>query len=207
MSNVIIKIAALALLPTAIIFTSCSTAKVPVEIMAIETPDGVIIVETTTMTATVKAIDVAKRKLTLVSPGGSKSTYKAGPEVVNFSQIQVGDQIKAVVTEEVAIFIGSGAPPSGSSATGIVLAPVGSKPGGVLVDTEQITVKVTAVDAAKNKVTFELPDGTTKTVKADKKVDVSKLHPGDNVTVQVSEGLAITVEKNDTPVSNDRSTM
>jgi hypothetical protein len=65
----------------------------------------------------------------------------------------------------------------------------------VIVDTEQITVKVTAVDAATNKVTFELPDGTTKTVKADKKVDLSKLHPGDNVTVQVSEGLAITVQK------------
>ena len=208
MNNNIIKLVTPAfLLAVVLIFSSCATPKGTTEITAIETPDGVIIVETTTMTATVKAIDVAKRKLTLVSPGGSKSTYKAGPEVVNFSQIQVGDQIKAVVTEEVAIFIGSGAPPSGSSATGIVLAPMGAKPGGVLVDTEQITVKVTAVDAAKNKVTFELPDGTTKTVKADKKVDVSKLHPGDNVTVQVSEGLAITVEKNDTPVSNDRSTM
>ena len=185
------------------IFSSC--AKPPqgtVETTAVVTPDGAIIVETTTLTATVKAINSAKRKVTLVYSNGSKSTYKAGPEVVNFDQIQVGDQIKAVVTEEVAIFIGSGAPPSGMSATGVVLAPVGAKPGGVLVDTEQITVKITAVDAAKNKVTFELPDGTTKTIKVDKKVDLSKLHPGDNVTVQVSEGLAITVEKPLKPVSN-----
>ena len=67
--------------------------------------------------------------------------------------------------------------------------------GGVMVDNAQITVKVIAVDAAKNRVTCELPDGTNKTVKADKKVDLTNLHPGDNVTVQVSEGLAITVEK------------
>jgi hypothetical protein len=197
MNNVIIKIIALALILAAMpMFTSC--AKPPqgtVEIIAVATPEGATIVETTTLTATVKAINSSKRKLTLVYSNGSKSTYKAGPEVVNFDQIQVGDQITAVVTEEVAIFVGSGAPPSGMAATGVVLAPVGAKPGGVFVDTEQITVKVTAIDAAKNKVTFELPDGTTKTVKADKKVDVSKLNPGDNVTVQVSEGLAITVEK------------
>jgi len=197
MNNVIIKIAALALLPASmLIFSSC--AKPPqgtVEITAVSTPEGAIIVETTTLTATVKAINPAKRKLTLVYSNGSKSTYKAGPEVVNFDQIQVGDQITAVVTEEVAIFIGSGAPPSGMAATGVVLAPVGAKPGGVMVDTAQITVKVIDVDTVKNKVTFELPDGTTKTVKADKKVDLSSLQPGDNVTVQVSEGLAITVEK------------
>jgi hypothetical protein len=208
MNNVIIKIIVLALLPAAIlIFSACSTTKVPVEIIAIETPDGAIIVETITMTATVKAIDVAKRKLTLVSPSGSKSTYKAGPEVVNFNKIQVGDQIKAVVTEEVAIFIGSGSPPSAMTETTVVLAPTGANPGSVLVDTSQITVKVIDVNAAKHKVTFELPDGTTKAVKVGKKVDLSTVRPGDNVTVQVSEGFAITIEKNDSPVSNERLNM
>jgi len=198
MKSNIINLTALALLPAAMLmFSSC--AKPPqgtVEITAVSTPEGAIIVETTTLTAIVKAINVDKRKLTLLYSNGSKSTYKAGPEVVNFDQIQVGDQITAVVTEEVAIFIGSGAPPSGMAATGVVLAPVGVKPGGVMVDTAQITVKVIAVDAAKkNKVTFELPDGTTKTVKVGKKVDLSSVRLGDNVTVQVSEGLAITVGK------------
>jgi 2-polyprenyl-3-methyl-5-hydroxy-6-metoxy-1,4-benzoquinol methylase len=207
MNNVIIKIIALVCLPTAIIFTSCSTARVPVEIMAIETPDGAIIVETTTMTATVTAIDPAKRKLKLVSPGGSKSTYKAGPEIVNFDQIQVGDHIKAMVTEEVAVFIGSGASPSAMTETTVMIAPAGANPGSVLVDTSQITVKVINVNAAKHKVTFELPDGTTKTVKIGKKVDLSTVRAGDNVTVQVSEGFAITVEKKDSPASNGGLTM
>jgi hypothetical protein len=199
MNNNMIKLVLVmpALLLAAVLsFSSCATPpKGTTEITTVATPDGAIIVQTMTLTATVTAINADKRKVTLVFEGGGKSTYKAGPEVVNFGQIQVGDKVKAVVTEEVAIYIGSGAPPSGMAATGIALAPVGAKPGGVLVDTEQVTVKVTAVDAAKNKVTFELPDGTTKTVKADKKVDLSNLHPGDNVTIQVTEGLAITVEK------------
>jgi hypothetical protein len=207
MNNVIIKIIALAFLPTAIIFTSCSTTRVPVEIMAIETPDGAIIVETTTMTATVTAIDPAKRKLKLVSPSGSKSTYKAGPEIFNFDQIQVGDQIKTTVTEEVAVFIGSGAPPSAMTETTVVIVPAGVNSGSVRVDTSQITVKVVNVNAAKHKVTFELPDNTIKTVKVGKKVDLSTVRPGDNVTVQVSEGLAVTVEKDEIPVSNERVTM
>ena len=133
--------------------------------------------------------------MTLVSPKGTKSTYVAGPEVVNFAQIRVGDQVRATVTEEVAIFIGSGAPPSAMVGAGVALAPVGAKPGGVVVETTQVTVKVTTVDAKSRKVTFELPDGTTKTVKVGKKADLSAVRPGDNVTVQVSEGLAITVER------------
>ncbi|MFZ0708575.1 MAG: hypothetical protein WAM53_00915 [Terrimicrobiaceae bacterium] len=51
------------------------------------------------------------------------------------------------------------------------------------------------MDAETHKVTFQLPDDTTKTVKAGKKVDLSAVQPGDNVTVQLREGLAITVAK------------
>jgi hypothetical protein len=176
-------------------FTSCSTPEGTEQISAIETADGAIIVDSFTVTATVTGIDAPKRDVTLVTQNGRKTTYKAGPEVVNFAQIRVGDQVKAVLTEEVAVFIGSGAPPSAIAGVGVALAPVGAKPGGVMVDTKQMTAKVTAVDAKKHKVTFELPDGTSKTVKAGKKVDLSNVKIGDNVTIQVGEGLAITVEK------------
>lgn len=77
----------------------------------------------------------------------------------------------------------------------MALASVGVKPGGVLVDTMQLTTKVTTVDAKSGKVTIEFPGGTSKKVKAGKKVDLAAIMPCDNITVQVSEGLAITVEK------------
>ncbi len=198
MNTEIIRLPGMLLLAAAMLaLVACATpGPVGNEQMAvIETPDGAIIVDTFDTTAKVTAVDASKRKVTLVFPDGKKTTYKAGPEVVNFDQIQVGDQVRATVTEEAAIFIGRGAPPSAAAATGVALAPVGAKPGGVLVDTMQVTVKVTAVDAKSRRVTFELPDGTSKKVKVGKKVDLAAVTPGDSITVQVSEGLAITVEK------------
>jgi len=175
--------------------TACSSPSGTEESTAIETPDGAIVVDTFTTTATVTAIDAARRQLTLVQPNGRRDRYKAGPEVVNFDQIRIGDQVKAVLTEEVAVAIGKGTAPVGTSGVGVALAPVGAMPGGVVVDTSEITAKVTAVDARKHKVTFELPDGRTRTVKAGRKVDLSAVQPGETVTMQVGEGLAVTVEK------------
>ena len=198
MNTNIVKLSRIFLLAAAMLALFACATRGPIgteETAVIETPDGAIIVDTFTTSAKVTAIDAAKRKVTLVFPDGKKTTYKAGPEVVNFEQIQVGDQVRATVTEEAAVFIGRGAPPSAAAGTGVALAPVGAKPGGVLVDTMQVTAKVTSVDAKSRKVTFELPDGTSKKVKVGKKVDLAAVMPGDNVTVQVSEGLAITVEK------------
>jgi len=177
------------------VFTSCSTTDGTEDISAIETPDGAIIVDTVTTSATVTAIDAAKRKVTLVSLDGHKTTYKCGPEVVNFPQIQVGDQVKATVTEEAAIYIGQGAPPSAMVGTGVALSPVGYKPGGAFVDTAQATATITAVNAKRHKVTLKLADGSSKTVKVGKKVNLAAVSPGDDVTVQLSEGFAIAVQK------------
>lgn len=196
MKTNLLKLATLTLLPAAMLtFTSCSTTSGTEEITVLETADGVAIVDTFKISATVTAIDATKRKVTLTTADGKRTTVKCGPEVVNFSQIQISDRVNVVVTEELAVFLGAGAPPSAAGAAGVALAPVGAKPGGVIADTVQITAQVKAVDAKKRKVTLALPDGSTKTVKAGKKVDLSGVKIGDNVTVQHTEALAITVEK------------
>lgn len=176
-------------------FTSCSSIEGTEEVAAVETADGAIIVDTFTTSATVTAIDATKRKVTLTFPSGSKSTYQAGPNVVNFGQIQIGDQVKATVTEEAAVYLGTGTPPSAAAGAGVALAPVGAKPGGVFVDTAQLTAKVAGVDTRKHKVTLQLPDGTSKQVKVGKQVNLANVSVGDSVTVQLSEGLALAVVK------------
>lgn len=90
-------------------FTSCSsTSSTP----GVETTSGAayqqgepggVVVETHKMTATVTGIDADNRKVTLVTPDGKKTTVKCGPEVINFDQIQVGDQLKIRVTQELAV--------------------------------------------------------------------------------------------------------
>ena len=60
-------------------------------------------VETTRLEATVTAIDSAKRKVSLVTRKGEKFTVNPGPEVENFAQIRVGDQLKVAFTEEITV--------------------------------------------------------------------------------------------------------
>src|SRR5271169_2886555 len=95
----VLKLAALAAMPVALItFASCSSTpegEGATMVVAEKGVPGGSVVETYKVTATVTAVDAATRKVTLVTPDGKKNTVTAGPDVVNFSQIQVGDQVKA----------------------------------------------------------------------------------------------------------------
>lgn len=59
---------------------------------------GGIMVDTYKMNATVTRIDADKRKVTLLTRDGKETTVKCGPEVINFDQIRVGDQLNVRVT-------------------------------------------------------------------------------------------------------------
>ncbi len=160
-------------------------------------PSGAIVTETYSTTATIVAIDQAKLKLTLQTPDGKKTTFKASPSMTNFPQLRVGDQVSAVVTEQVAIALWKGGnPPTDAAAAMVGITPTGSQnPAGFAVATEMITAQVTAIDAAKRKVTVQFQDGTSKTYKAQKGVDLTQAQVGDNITMQVTEGAAVTVTK------------
>jgi len=157
---------------------------------------GGVLVGTYRETATVTGIDKEKRKLTLVTPDGTMGTFKAGPDVVNFDQIQIGDQVKATVTRQVAVFVGmSGEPPSDGGATTIALTPVGAKPGALIADTTEITAKVTAINLKRHTATLQFPDGTAKTFNVRSDVALTKQAVGQNVVIRTTDAVAILVEK------------
>jgi len=198
-----LNLTTLALFPAALLtFTSCSStsSKPTVETTtATSVQQGVpggVVVETHKMTATVTGIDAAERKVTLVTPGGEKTTVKCGPEVINFDQIRIGDQLKVTVTEQLAIYMATeGAPSSDGGAAVVALAPKGAKPGGIVASTVQVTAKVTAIDLKHHKATLQFPDGTTSTVAVRKDVDLTKRQVGEEVVIRTTEALAISVEK------------
>jgi len=187
-----------ALMPVVLMsLSSCATTMSGEEDVAVmETKTGAIVVDTFTTDATVVAIDGVKRKVTLETPDGRKTNFKAGPEMVNFDQLLIGDQVHATVTEELALSLRpSDAPPSEGEAATVALSPVGANPGMQMADTIEITAKITAVDDKNRKVTFEFADGTTKELKVGKDADLSRVKPGDDVTIRMTEGIAIRVEK------------
>jgi hypothetical protein len=157
---------------------------------------GGAVVATYELTASVAAIDKASRKVTLVDAAGIKKTVKAGPEVINFDHIRVGDQLKITATEELVVFVaGAGETSSDAGAQLVALAPKGAKPGAIMAETTRVTAKVTAIDAVQHKAALQFEDGTTRIVAVRPDVDLSKRKIGDSVVIRITEALAIQVAK------------
>jgi hypothetical protein len=164
--------------------------------VAAEGVPGGGVVATYELMASVAAIDKASRKVTLVDAAGIKKTVKAGPEVINFDQIRVGDQLKITATEELVVYVaGAGETPSDGGAQLVALAPKGAKPGGIMAETTRVTAKVTAIDAAHHKATLQFEDGSSRTVPVRPDVDLSKRKVGDSVVIRITEALAIQVTR------------
>lgn len=156
------------------------------------------VLDAATTTATVEAVDPAKRVVTLKTSAGATRSIHLGPECVNFGQIQVGDQVRTAVAEEVAVSIrkaGEEPAPAEVAGTVVALAPKGAKPGAFITDTEIVTAKVKSVDAAKASITLTEGDGGTRTVKAGPDVELSAFQEGDEVVARVTQAMAIVVQK------------
>ena len=157
---------------------------------------GGLVVQTHKVSATVTAIDLPNRKVTLVTPDGKMETCKVGPEVVNLDQVRIGDQVKVTVTQELAVYLRkAGAPAKDGEAAAIVLAPVGAKPGGVMANTIEVTATVKSVDLKHHKATLLFPDGKSKTYSVRPDVDLSDAQVGEKVVIRSTETIAVLVEK------------
>jgi Cu/Ag efflux protein CusF len=162
-----------------------------------ETEQGVDEVEVMKTTATVEKVDLEKRKVTLRLDDGKSKTFKVDKGVENLDKIAVGDHVKVAYTEEIVITVGKSNEAPGAAGLGAVgVAPKGTKPGMVMVDTEAMSGKVLAVNPKKHRVTLEEPDGKKKTLKLSKKVkNLDELKAGETIDMVVTQALAIDITK------------
>jgi hypothetical protein len=158
-----------------------------------QTPNGVAIVDTLTTVATVTAIDAATRKVTMTTPDGKSSTYKAASGI-DLSQFQVGQQIGVEVMDETALSIkNNGTPARDAVATSFATEADGGA--GAVFESEavEVSAKVIAIDAKAHTVTLQLADGKTKTMKAHGSVDLSGLAVGSTVVVKYAVAVVVAV--------------
>jgi hypothetical protein len=159
------------------------------------TPGG-IVVQTVEIRAKVAAIDKAARKITVVSPDGIKKTIKAGPEVVNFDQIRIGDELKVTAAEETVVqMVTPGEPVEASVGSLVALAPKGAKPGALMAETAQFKARIQAIDLHSRKVTLRFPDGTTRLVAVREDVNLEERKPGEEIIIRSTETLAISISR------------
>jgi hypothetical protein len=153
-------------------------------------------IKTATATDTVKSIDYTNRLITLESPDGERETYHAGPSVINFDQIHVGNQVRATVAKALAVSVRkAGTPPNEGESTTVALAPKGEKPGILVTKTEEATSKIMDVNHTDRTITLAQLAGGPKTVQLAPDVDISGLKKGDGVVVRYTDAFAISVQK------------
>jgi hypothetical protein len=148
----------------------------------------------TTTTSTVVSVDAAQRTLQLKQADGAVTTYKAGPEVVNFEQVKVGDRVETTLAEARTVgFAAASAPLSDSDKTNVVHSPDGGPV--IAVNTRMLTAKVLSLNYATHSVTLQVADGKTMTVTANPNTNLAVVNPGDDVSVKVSEARTFRVLK------------
>src|SRR6516165_919506 len=75
------------------------------QVSIVRTSTGATVTELYTAKAVVAAVDKATRAVTLATPDGQKTTFKAGEEARNFDQIAVGDHVTANIWEGLSIHL------------------------------------------------------------------------------------------------------
>jgi hypothetical protein len=159
-------------------------------------PGKVAAAEAVQISATVQAIDKAKRLITLKGPEGNTFDVTAGPEVRNFDQIKVGDRVVARYVEALSLELKKA---SGSGIRervereGVAVAQPGEKPGMAVGRQVKVVANVVGVNPAKQTIRLR---GVKRTI--DLKVrdpnQFKLVKVGDQVEATFIEAVALSVE-------------
>lgn len=158
---------------------------------SIELSDAVVVV------ATVVSVDRGDRLVTLRTPDGSFHTLEVDHSERNFDQVEIGDKVKVKSYESVALYLGQpGEKPDARANLAVVRSVKGGKPGGVAVETVDITATVQKIDRLNRRVTLKAPHGKLVYLKVDGSIrGFDNLKEGDSIHVRHTEAIALSVEK------------
>ena len=152
-----------------------------------------------TISATVTAIDLPKRLVTLKGPEGKTATIEVRPDVRNLAQVKVGDQLVVRYYESIGAAMkvkGSAATPPDQATTAARAAP-GQMPAAGVGQVTTMTITILAFDKKSNMLTFSGADGLVRAthIKDPKGQQFAgTLKQGDQVDLTYTEALAVSVE-------------
>jgi len=162
-----------------------------------EPPSGTVEQSMVSVRATVEAVNLKKRLVTLRKPDGGLVTIEAGEEVRNLPQVKKGDHVVATYYEAIAYAVRR----PGEAAPGVTVAETverakpGEKPAGAGVREVTITATIEAIDKKKPSVTLKGPGGKVVTVVPREPKNLERVAVGDLVDITYTEAVAISVEK------------
>jgi len=150
-----------------------------------------------TATATVLAIDLKNRLVTLKDEEGNTFDIIVGTQAKNLPQVKVGDIVEVSYYESIAIDVYKpGEAPSGIERTDLLTtAKPGEKPGGIAARQVTVTATVQSIDKKNQTAVLMGPEGKTIKVKVKNPKNLENVNIGDEVVATYTQSLAISVEK------------
>jgi Cu/Ag efflux protein CusF len=158
-------------------------------------PGKVSVAEAISVTASVEAVDKAKRLITLKGPQGNTFVVQAGPEVKNFDQIKAGDLVIVKYVEALTLELkpGGGQIRERIERENMASAKPGDAPAAVAGRTVTVIADVIGIDAAKQTVKLKGPKRTVD-LKVRDPNQLKLIKVGDQVEATFTEAVAIAVE-------------
>jgi Cu/Ag efflux protein CusF len=149
--------------------------------------------------ATVTAIDLKTRMVTLKGADGKETTIYVDKRARNLPQVKVGDIVKFTYVQHVtwqARKAGDGAADTHvGTETAAVRTQPGEMPGGAVGTRVTFTATIEAIDLANGTVTLKGPQGNSETIKARNPANLKKVKVGDLVDIAYTEAVALKVER------------
>jgi hypothetical protein len=149
---------------------------------------------TISATATIQAINRAARSVTLRNERGEEDTFIAGPEVVKFDQLKVGDTIRATYHEAVVFQVRKAGSKEPESVDALAAGRLKAAPGGAAAMQQMRTVTVKAVDPSVPSITVVTADGQTITRRIENKKNIEGVTPGDRIDITYTQALLVNAE-------------
>jgi len=198
------------------VLTACAVLITPLAVMATDDPEMSAIdmspdnrvqppegINTTTLrelVATVTAIDMENRLVTIEGPDGNSLVVQAGDKVKNLPQVEVGDKVvmkyfDSMTANIVKLDKGEklGTEVIGARAS----APLGAKPGGAAAVEMTRRVEVVFVDPVQKFISVRSPDRGLRKISLKESPDLqhylNELKEGDVVEVTYTEAIAVEV--------------
>lgn len=153
-----------------------------------------------TLSATVEAINMQTREVTLRGEDGQTQTITVGEEARNLGQVKPGDVVTAEFVRklDVEVFADDGSELGAGALSAAGRAEEGEMPGAMAIDSQVITAKVAEINLDNNTFKLQWPDESVEEFVAQNPDNLRRAEVGDIVVIAYTEAVGIIVE---TPVS------
>jgi len=187
---------ALAALSAALAFATPALAQQPVTQKPMQVMGAGDMAKAVTITATVMAVDLKNREVTLKGPAGNEFAVAASGAVKNLAKVQVGDTVEATYIQAVALDFQKGDGIRMAESTGAAdRAGAGHMPGAAAVKQTTVVTNIWAMDPSAGTVTVLGPWGHLTEVHLKDPAQLAGVKVGDQMKITYTQAVATSVVK------------